>query len=120
MEWLEGNDDPERKNLGQILNFALEGTKETKRLSAISEENFKAAKDDRQIASQDKKKGILYGIAGFIGGIIFDVGMLEEKLGTKIPLEVILGLFGLIILAVITAFKFVGRGQTDKADRRSN
>ena len=59
VEWLEGNDDPERKSLGQILNFALQGTEETKRLAAISEENFKAAKDDRLVAAQDKKRNLV-------------------------------------------------------------
>ncbi len=106
VEWLEGNEDPERKALSHILNVALEGAKGTRQLAALSEENFQAAKNDRLAAAQDKKKGILYGLAGFIGGIIFDVGMLEEKLGFKIPLEIVLGLFGLTILVILTALIF--------------
>lgn len=106
VEWLEGNEDPERKALAHILNVALEGAKGTRQLAALSEENFQAAKSDRLAAARDKRKGILYGLAGFIGGVIFDVGMLEEKLGFKIPLEIILGLFGLTIIAILTALIF--------------
>ena len=107
VEWLEGNEDPERKALGHILNVALEGAKGTRQLAALSEENFKAAKHDRLVAAQDKKKGILYGLAGFIGGIILDVGMLEEKLGFEIPLAIVLGLFGLTILAILAALIYL-------------
>ncbi len=114
VEWLEGNEDPERKVLGQILNFALEGAKGTKKLAALSEENFEAAKEDRLAAAQDKKKGILYGLAGFMGGIIFDVGMLEEKLGITIPLAVVVGLFALTILAILTALLFPRKKQAEQ------
>lgn len=117
VKWLEGNEDPERKVLGQILNFALEGAKETRQLAALSEENFRAAKNDRFAAAQDKKKGILYGLAGFIGGIILDVGMLEEKLGLKLPLPLILGLFGLTIAAILAAVLLVRKSQPGQAQR---
>lgn len=106
VEWLDGNEDPERKALGHILDVALEGAKGTRQLAALSEENFQAAKQDRIAAAQDKRKGILYGLAGFIGGIILDVGMLEEKLGFEIPLVLVLGLFGLTILAILAALIF--------------
>ena len=119
VKWLEGNEDPERKVLGQILNFALEGAKETKQLAALSEENFKAAKNDRFAAAQDKKKGILYGLAGFIGGIIFDVGMLEEKLGFKLPPLFVLALFGLTLAAILAAVFFVGKHQPSETQDHS-
>ncbi len=109
VEWLEGNEDPERNALGHILNVALEGAKGTRQLAALSEENFQAAKHDRLVAAQDKKKGILYGLAGFIGGIILDVGMLEEKLGFEIPLAIVLGLFGLTTIAILIALLFPRR-----------
>ena len=111
VEWLDGNEDPERKALAHILNVALEGAKGTRQLAALSEENFIAAKKDRIVAAADKKKGILYGVAGFIGGIIFDVGMLEEKLGFQIPLAVVLGLFGAAILAILAALIFPREGR---------
>lgn len=92
--------------MGISLDVALEGAKGTRQLAALSEENFQAAKQDRIAAAQDKRKGILYGLAGFIGGIILDVGMLEEKLGFEIPLVLVLGLFGLTILAILAALIF--------------
>lgn len=105
VKWLEGNDDPERKSLGKILNFALLGAEETNRLSAMSEENFKEAKRDRLIASQDKRKGIIYGIAGFLGGIIFDIGMIESKFGITIPTYIIIILTMIMLMSIFIALK---------------
>ena len=74
-------------------------------------------KNDRLAAAQDKKKGILYGLAGFLGGIILDVGMLEEKLGFKLPLALILCLFGLTIAAILAAVFFVKKSQPSEVQR---
>jgi F0F1-type ATP synthase assembly protein I len=115
VEWLRGNDDPERKSLGEILNFALDGAEEAKRISKISEENFKQAKQDRIVAAQDKKKGMLYGVAGFLGGVIFDVGMIEDKLDYKIPLGFIIFLFLVMIASIFIAFKIIGKKNHNKS-----
>ncbi|MDQ0455142.1 hypothetical protein [Rhizobium paknamense] len=105
VEWLQQNDDPERKALGEILNFALTGAEDAKTARTASEENLDAAQRDRSVAAHDRQRGVFYGIAGFIGGIVFDIGMLEEKLGIKFPLVLIIMLFLIVVYAIFRGFR---------------
>ena len=117
VEWLIRNDDPERKAFGHILKTSIDASEETKRLSEIAKENLENSKHniekadslaesaevDRRSARLDRKKGVIYAISGFFLGALFDVGMLEEKFGTDIPVLVILVIFVFAILLAVVA-----------------
>ena len=118
-EWLVSNADPERQAFGHILKTSIDASEETKRLSEIAKRNLENSKQniekadslaesaevDRRSARLDRKKGVIYAISGFFLGALFDVGMLEEKFGTDIPVLVILVIFVFAIVLAVVAPK---------------
>lgn len=88
--WLRQNADPERQVFGQILAGATEARNQVAALTRAAQENFRAAEEERALASLERKKGILYGTAGFLGGACLDLGLLEDKLGIVLPLWLML------------------------------
>ena len=126
--WLKSNEDPERKAFGLMLGATLQaldqarlasekaaGASEQAKQAALKSEdasklageaamkataNLDQAKKSEENAKIDREKGVIYAIAAFVAGSLFDIGMIQEKFGLNIPRWFI------VVAAVLALFLF--------------